>query len=674
MSKGLFSKLAVTNIKNNKQFYVPYLLTGILTVGMFYIMCALAGNKGIEHMSGARDLQMILNLGIGVIGIFSVIFLFYTNSFIIKRRKKELGIYSILGMEKKHIAGILFRETLFTMLISVGGGLVTGIVFNKLLTMLLCAMMKFETQIKFYVSTSGILWTAILFVGIYLLTYIYDLLQIKLANPIELLQGGHTGEKEPKTKAIMAILGVICLGAGYYIAITTKNPLQALTLFFVAVILVIVGTYLLFTAGSIALLKILRKNKRYYYQTKHFTSVSGMIYRMKQNAVGLSNICILSTMVLVVVSTTVSLYVGVNDVLKQRFPRDISIYGYYEGTEVPEENSIVPVVEQAVKESGRKMRNQVSYLELDFAALRKGDAYVMDAKDPSVLAMEDMTTFSILTREGCEKRYDVKIPELADNEIVLITFDNTKMEKLVLNDRSFTVTDIKKFEKDADTSAMLDVVENFYYVIVNDVEDMERICQLQNEAYAQAGSTITYNYQLDIDGTKEEKEECFQKIQENINQITDPAISHIYCEGRESSRDEFYHLYGGFLFLGLFLGAMFLMITVLIIFYKQISEGYDDRERFAIMEKVGMSNAEVKATIRSQILMVFFCPILMAAIHVAAAFPMIKRLLVLFNLSNTTLFAGCMIGTILVFAFIYLLVFLQTQKTYYRIVGEQVNS
>ncbi len=674
MSKGLFSKLAVTNIKNNKQFYVPYLLTGILTVGMFYIMCALAGNKGIEHMSGARDLQMILNLGIGVIGIFSVIFLFYTNSFIIKRRKKELGIYSILGMEKKHIAGILFRETLFTMLISVGGGLVTGIVFNKLLTMLLCAMMKFETQIKFYVSTSGILWTAILFVGIYLLTYIYDLLQIKLANPIELLQGGHTGEKEPKTKAIMAILGVICLGAGYYIAITTKNPLQALTLFFVAVILVIVGTYLLFTAGSIALLKILRKNKRYYYQTKHFTSVSGMIYRMKQNAVGLSNICILSTMVLVVVSTTVSLYVGVNDVLKQRFPRDISIYGYYEGTEVPEENSIVPVVEQAVKESGRKMRNQVSYLELDFAALRKGDAYVMDAKDPSVLAMEDMTTFSILTREGCEKRYDVKIPELADNEIVLITFDDTKMEKLVLNDRSFTVTDIKKFEKDADTSAMLDVVENFYYVIVNDVEDMERICQLQNEAYAQAGSAITYNYQLDIDGTKEEKEECFQKIQENINQITDPAISHIYCEGRESSRDEFYHLYGGFLFLGLFLGAMFLMITVLIIFYKQISEGYDDRERFAIMEKVGMSNVEVKATIRSQILMVFFCPILMAAIHVAAAFPMIKRLLVLFNLSNTTLFAGCMIGTILVFALIYLLVFLQTQKTYYRIVGEQVNS
>lgn len=237
MSKGLFSKLAVTNIKNNKQFYVPYLLTGILTVGMFYIMCALAGNKGIEHMSGARDLQMILNLGIGVIGIFSVIFLFYTNSFIIKRRKKELGIYSILGMEKKHIAGILFRETLFTMLISVGGGLVTGIVFNKLLTMLLCAMMKFETQIKFYVSTSGILWTAILFVGIYLLTYIYDLLQIKLANPIELLQGGHTGEKEPKTKVVMAILGVICLGAGYYIAITTKNPLQALTLFFVAVIL-----------------------------------------------------------------------------------------------------------------------------------------------------------------------------------------------------------------------------------------------------------------------------------------------------------------------------------------------------------------------------------------------------------------------------------------------------
>ena len=286
----MYTKLAITNIKNNRQFYFPYLLTGIITVAMFYIMCALESNPGIQSMPGAKDLGLILRLGIGVIGIFAVIFLFYTNSFIIKRRKKELGIYNILGMEKRHIAKILSKEAFFTAIIAIGGGLVTGVLFHKLSCMLLYRMIGFNGGITFSFSKKGVMITAILFAIVYLLTYIYDLFQVQLANPIELLQSGNKGEREPKTKAIMAVLGVLCLGTGYFIAITTKNPIKALTLFFVAVILVIIGTYLLFTAGSIALLKILRRNKGYYYQTKHFTSVSGMIYRMKQNAVGLANI------------------------------------------------------------------------------------------------------------------------------------------------------------------------------------------------------------------------------------------------------------------------------------------------------------------------------------------------------------------------------------------------
>jgi putative ABC transport system permease protein len=668
MNKGMYTKLAITNIKNNRQFYFPYLLTGIITVAMFYIMCALESNPGIQSMPGAKDLGLILRLGIGVIGIFAVIFLFYTNSFIIKRRKKELGIYNILGMEKRHIAKILSKEAFFTAIIAIGGGLVTGVLFHKLACMLLYRMIGFNGGITFSFSKKGVMITAILFAIVYLLTYIYDLFQVQLANPIELLQSGNKGEREPKTKAIMAVLGVLCLGTGYFIAITTKNPIKALTLFFVAVILVIIGTYLLFTAGSIALLKILRRNKGYYYQTKHFTSVSGMIYRMKQNAVGLANICILSTMVLVAVSTTVSLYVGVEDIMKERYPNEINIRAYYD-TGAPSEDSIAPIVEKSVKESGRKIRHEEDYLELYFAAIKDQGQYSLD-KEKVKTAGDRVSGFVVLTREDCKKKYNEEIPELAENEVALFTIKKTDMDTLVLENRSYHVKEIKQFQNTEDFETIADIMDEYYYVIINDVQDMERLWQLQKDIYQENSSSISRQVRLDIDGDSEQKKECFENIKTALG--PEQAKARILIDSRQSSLDEFYQIYGGFLFLGLFLGILFLMITVLIIFYKQISEGYDDKERFSIMEKVGMSNDEVKATIRSQVRTVFFLPILMAAIHVGMAFPMIKRLLSLFGLSNTALFAGCMAGTILVFVLIYLLVFLKTSKTYYKIVGEQV--
>ena len=668
MNKGMYTKLAITNIKNNRQFYFPYLLTGIITVAMFYIMCALESNPGIQSMPGAKNLGLILRLGIGVIGIFAVIFLFYTNSFIIKRRKKELGIYNILGMEKRHIAKILLKEAFFTAIIAIGGGLVTGVLFHKLACMLLYRMIGFNGGITFSFSKKGVMITAILFAIVYLLTYIYDLFQVQLANPIELLQSGNKGEREPKTKAIMAVLGVLCLGTGYFIAITTKNPIKALTLFFVAVILVIIGTYLLFTAGSIALLKILRRNKGYYYQTKHFTSVSGMIYRMKQNAVGLANICILSTMVLVAVSTTVSLYVGIEDIMKERYPNEINISAYYD-TGAPAEDSIAPIVEKSVKESGRKIRHEEDYLELYFAAIKDQGQYSLD-KEKVKTAGDRVSGFVVLTREDCKKKYNEEIPELAENEVALLTIKKTDMDTLVLENRSYHVKEIKQFQNTEDFETIADIMDEYYYVIVNDVQDMERLWQLQKDIYQENSSSISRQVRLDIDGDSEQKKECFENIKTALG--PEQAKARILIDSRQSNLDEFYQIYGGFLFLGLFLGILFLMISVLIIFYKQISEGYDDKERFSIMEKVGMSNDEVKATIRSQVRTVFFLPILMAAIHVGMAFPMIKRLLWLFGLSNTALFAGCMAGTILVFTLIYLLVFLKTSKTYYKIVGGQV--
>lgn len=591
----MYTKLAITNIKNNRQFYFPYLLTGIITVAMFYIMCALESNPGIQSMPGAKNLGLILRLGIGVIGIFAVIFLFYTNSFIIKRRKKELGIYNILGMEKRHIAKILSKEAFFTAIIAIGGGLVTGVLFHKLACMLLYRMIGFNGGITFSFSKKGVMITAILFAIVYLLTYIYDLFQVQLANPIELLQSGNKGEREPKTKAIMAVLGVLCLGTGYFIAITTKNPIKALTLFFVAVILVIIGTYLLFTAGSIALLKILRRNKGYYYQTKHFTSVSGMIYRMKQNAVGLANICILSTMVLVAVSTTVSLYVGVEDIMKERYPNEINIRAYYD-TGAPSEDSIAPIVEKSVKESGRKIRHEEDYLELYFAAIKDQGQYSLD-KEKVKTAGDRVSGFVVLTREDCKKKYNEEIPELAENEVALFTIKKTDMDTLVLENRSYHVKEIKQFQNTEDFETIADMMDEYYYVIVNDVQDMERLWQLQKDIYQENSSSISRQVRLDIDGDSEQKKECFENIKTALG--PEQAKARILIDSRQSSLDEFYQIYGGFLFLGLFLGILFLMITVLIIFYKQISEGYDDKERFSIMEKVGMSNDEVKATIRS---------------------------------------------------------------------------
>lgn len=673
MSSGLYRKLAFTNIKNNKRFYFPYLLTGILTVVMFYIIFALTGNEGLGKMPGSRDVQMIMGFGKGVIGFFSVIFLFYTNSFLMKRRKKELGIYNILGMEKRHISRILAYETLFTAVIVIGGGLVTGILFNKLMNMLLYKLMGYSTGIDFYISKEGILWSVVLFVGIYILTFIYDLLQVKLANPIELLQGDSAGEREPKTKMLMAVLGCICLGIGYGIAITTKNPIEAFAMFFVAVILVIIGTYLIFTAGSIALLKMLRRKKSYYYQTRHFTSVSGMIYRMKQNAVGLANICILSTMVLVVISSTVCLYWGEEDMLKERYPMDISMYG--DAREILEDDQVMEVVKQTAVECGRKIRGKQEYVQLSFSAIEQNGKYLLDNEQlESISGMNEAVGFTVLTREGYETIYHEEIPELKDNELEILTFQKSEEQnqnQIVIGDCEFQVRDTKQVEDD-NGDDMVGIMDQYFYLVVNDNEDLERFFRIQEEAYQENASLIRHYYQLDLDGSEEEKKACFEKIEERLTQISSSFENGILCWSRQTQRESYRVMFGGFFFLGLFLGAMFLMITVLIIFYKQISEGYEDKNRFAIMEKVGMSREEVKATIRSQVRTVFLLPIIMASIHVAAAFPMIRRLLTMFGFSNTMLFVGCVVGTILVFLVIYLLVFMQTSRIYYKIVGEQV--
>lgn len=321
---NIYVRLAKTNIQNNRQLYLPYIISGIVTVMMFYLMMFINNNPGLKSIPGSVNLKTIMALGVGIITIFAYIFIFYTNSFISKRRKKEIGVYNILGMEKRHIARVLGLETVFVAMLVIVGGILSGIIFSKLILMLLYRMLGFQESVSFYIAKAGIAWAVIVFGVLYMLTLLYNLLQIRLANPIELLHGGNVGEKEPKTKGVMAVAGAACLAVAYYIAITTENPMEVLMKFFLAVVLVIVGTYFLFTAGSIAILKMLRKNKKFYYNKKHFTAVSGMLYRMKQNAAGLASICVLSTMVLVMISMTVSMFAGVDDELKERYPYELS--------------------------------------------------------------------------------------------------------------------------------------------------------------------------------------------------------------------------------------------------------------------------------------------------------------------------------------------------------------
>lgn len=675
MSKGLYTRLAVTNMKNNRQFYLPYLLTGILTVAMFYIMCALNGNEGLNSMPGSENVKMILWLGTIVIGIFSTIFLFYTNSFIIKRRKKELGVYNILGMEKKHLFKVLSLEAVFTAAIATAGGLVTGIVFNKLMCMLLYKLLGYETGIDFYVSADGVKNTIVLFLFIYLLTLLYNMMQIKLANPIELLHGGNVGEREPKSKLMLAVLGVLCIGAGYYIAITTSNPMAAILLFFVAVLLVILGTYSLFTAGSIVLLKFLRKNKNYYYKTKHFSSVSFLMYRMKQNAVGLANICILSTAVLVMVSATMSLYFGTQDELDERYPSDINVSINFENvnadfTQVPK------LVKQTAADRGRAVLGMEECISLSVAAAWQDEKVVFDQKYFTGTNMDGAAMLWVTDRDNCEKKFGEEMPELAENEIVLCETKETGRSQLSIGEEVFQVKETRELltNEDSMAEAMLGKV---LYVIVSDKAVMDKIYQMQRAAYEKNFSAYDYKVQIDVDGTDEEKLAFAGAVKDSLaawreSQPEEAKILRVYSESRLENEASLEVLNGGFLFLGLFLGGMFLMITVLIIFYKQISEGYDDRERFVIMKKVGMSDSEVKATIRSQIRTVFFLPLVTAAIHAAAAFPMLRRLLMMFNLTNVGLFAICMVVSILIFAVIYFFVFLMTSRTYYKIVGERV--
>lgn len=598
MNNFIYEKLAVTNLKNNRKTYVPYIFTGVLTVMMFYIIDALSRGKGITQ----DTLKICLQYATGVIVVFAVIFLFYTNSFLIKRRKKEIGVYNILGMGKRHIARMMAVETILTAGISILGGLVFGIIFGKLMYLLLLKILHNSVDMQFSVNGTAIVQTVILFAGIFLLTYLYNILQIQLVNPVELLHGGNQGEKEPKSRWLLVIVGVAALGNGYWIALTTEAPLEALLKFFVAVVCVIIGTYALFIAGSIVVLKILRKNKAYYYNPKHFTSVSGMIYRMKQNGAGLANICVLSTMVLVMVSTTVSLYAGMEDILDSRFPRDVSIVCNEADTN--KEETLQRLIKEQCEKAGVKITDRVRYRYGSMNAVLKGNNL---EKVEQYYPDNHFYYVEMITQEEYN-RIEKKNVSLKEQEILTYT-TNGKCGKKQINIAGQNYQVKKELsEMTSQPKSTAEMYKTLYIVFAN-AEQIERI------------ESFSYADKFNLKGDDGKQKEALEQIQnEFYEKFPDGTM-----ESRMLSRSSFYELYGGLFFIGIYLGSMFIMATVLIIYYKQISEGYDDRERYQIMQKVGMSKKEVKRSIRSQVLSVFFLPLVVAVIHVAVAFKVMKK-------------------------------------------------
>ena len=664
MSSSIYSRLAVTNLKNNRKTYIPYIFTAMLMAMMYYMLDELSRNSSV----GWENVRLILSYAVEVVMVFSVIFLFYTNSFLMKRRKKEVGMYNILGMGKAHIAKMFFVETLITSSVSIGAGIAGGILLGKLMWLMLLKILHYDVNMDFAVSGAAVVHTLTLFVAIFGLTLIYNLWQVKLANPVELLRGGNEGEREPKTKWLLAAAGVLLTGYGYYVALVTESPLKAIQLFFVAVICVILGTYALFVAGSVALLKMLKKKKSFYYQSKYFTAVSGMIYRMKQNAVGLANICILSTMVLVMISTTGCMYMGMDYILTTRFPREFEVTSFYPNSETKE--NVRGIIEEEAKRGGVSVKDRMEYHCGGIAVLKEGNEFKIAEDEDVYSGNEDILELKMIPLEDYNALEGRNV-SLGDDEVLIYNPDS-KAEKMGGTLRIEGVS--YKIQEELETFLLEEKNESRVigckYIIVKDEEKIQELLNLAYERLKDENPQldeikVEYKVCFDLEGADKDVRKTETVIKNRVKE----EVGSSYCDGREIERESFYLLYGGLFFIGLYLGFMFLIATVLIIYYKQISEGHDDRERYQIMQKVGMSKKEVRQSIRSQVLMVFFLPLAAAVLHIAVAFKVITKLLVALNMVNVSLFFTCTVATVVVFAVFYAAVFGVTAREYYRIVG-----
>ena len=670
MHKGIFSRLAKQNIRNNKSTYIPYIITCIFCIAMIYMMEFLRDCPTLDQaVRQADEVRMIVFTGEIVVEIFCIIFLIYSNSFLMKRRQKEIGLYNILGLERNHIGIVMFLETIITSIGSLAGGIAAGIIGSKLALLLLLKLLHIPSVLGFYISVKGIFTCLFMFGIIFLMILFLNLAKIHLSRPVELLRGNNTGEKEPVAKWLMALIGFICLGAGYYLAVTTESPIKAITIFLLAVILVMAGTYLLFTAGSIVILKFLRRRKSFYYRTGNFISISGMLYRMKQNAIGLASICILSTGVLLMIAMTVSIYFGMNDIMLNRYPYDVDM----SVTSISEEEcqTAIEAFEKAIADNKVPVEKSVEEIYLDIVCSKNGDQILIKPAN-TIRNSDSVLVLSLLDQAEYERLTGISA-NLNDGEIFAWYPSAVQKDSVTVDETEFTV---KKWLDKNPLTCGEDAVSDNAVLVVTD-EDFKKFDEMRTEMYkgvssAPAGEDLTLHLGLDITGSETDKTDFGTPVMEVVKDLKKNGglseNSWITSGIRQQEYESYYADNGSLLFIGIFLGSLFLMGTAMIIYYKQISEGYEDQKRFEIMQKVGLSRREVRSSVRRQILMVFFLPLLMAMLHITMAFPMIRRMLLLFGMTNTKLFIGCTAGTVLIFAVVYGLIYLMTARSYYHIV------
>ncbi|WP_455937001.1 FtsX-like permease family protein [Gemella morbillorum] len=657
-----YSKFALNNLVKNKRFILPYILSTIFTIASFYILTSLSLGKNLDKLpQGISATKQVLGFGVIVIAIFSAIFLFYTYSFLIKRRVREFGLYSVLGMTKKQIARILILETIFIAVITLVFGLAFGLLFDKLMLLVLLKLFTAGVSFGFVITPIAVFLTILLFGGIFFLLLIYTVVKISRLKIVALLKEENNGEREPKARFILAILGLGLTGYGYYLAQTIQNPIKAITMFFVAVLAVIFGTYLIFMAVSITVLKLMKNNKTFYYKPKNFISVSGLLYRMKRNAVGLANICILSTMVLVTMGTTSALYAGSEEAYNTRFPRDIIVNGYRstEGKLAEIEKN----VKRAVQDAGVEAKDLVSYNMLNVVGRLNGTEINYESEFAgSFDKLKSIVVFELKDYNKVSKEQKT----LNTGETLLFIDKKGKYEA---NEITVQGVNLKIKEKLTDFPGALGTaaanVIDTYYVVVKDNADVKKIeSALKKKLNMSDEEGKVYNYVgFNIsDKTKEAKViENFKKLEKEGN---------INIEGKAENETNFKGFYASFLFIGMFISMIFVVSQVVIMYYKQISEGYEDKGKFGIMRKVGLTDRQIKQSIRSQVLMIFFAPLAVATLHTVVAYPFIEKILKLFLATDNNVFLIALAVTIAVFAVFYLIVYLITSRKYYRIIKE----
>ena len=640
----LSAKLALSNLRRNRRTTIPFMLTSALCTLMLYLVISLENSAVVSESFGGAQMQMMLGFGELVIVLFTVIFLFYTNSFLMKQRKREFGLFNILGLAKKDIAMVLFVELLICWGVSLVAGIGLGMILDKGMYLLIGRLMNIDLPLEFGISGVAVVQTVLYTGAVYVLLVVYGFFMVNVSSPIELLHAQAEGEKEPKNRWLLALGGLLCLGAGYGLALWVQNPMDAFVLFFLAVILVIVGTYLLFSAGSIALLNMLQKNRRFYYQTSHFISVSGMKYRMKANAASLANICILSTMVLVALSTTICLVMGMDQSVETAYPREttLSIYS--------QDGNYLQDFDQALAQSGVQATDVMAYTLFDIPGTVSGDTVsnLGEYGKPDMRLFEFIPVGQYNNAEGTDYT-------LEPGQVLINPGSDSWGSSLTIGDRTWSVAGtVDGFPP---SGLGINMMGNPMLVVLPDEADIAWLQTLVPEEQRNVTNIFAFN--------SPDPNRDAGVLKDAFEQVTGARP---FGYTRQNFALSLQSMYGSFLFVGIFVSILFVMASVLIMYYKQISEGFEDQKRFDIMTRVGLDNRQIRKTIHFQVLAVFFLPLAMAGIHVAFAFPMISKMLALLGMGDITLFMITCLIVFAIFAILYVIVYGLTSRTYYQLV------